>query len=146
MPNFLIFIFRVLLGAVFIYSGFHKLIRPIQEFQYSLEQYQAFPAWSYSLIAYSVPWAELVLGAFLVLGYWRKTVAHLLALMTLSFIVLLASTIVRGLNLANCGCFGDAIHLTPPQTIGIDSCLLILLLVVARAQKTPFELDTWMEK
>ncbi len=141
-----VFIVRVLLGSVFVYSGFNKLIRPVQEFQFSLEQYQAFPAWAFPLIAHSMPWIEFILGAFLLLGYWRKLSAHLLSLMTLSFIVLLSSTVVRGLNLSNCGCFGEAIHLTPPQAIAMDSCLLILLLLIARLDKTTLELDSWISR
>lgn len=146
MQNMAAFIIRICLGSVFLYSGFNKLIRPIEEFQFSLEQYQAFPTWSYTFIGHVIPWSELILGAFLLLGYWRKLSAHLLSLMTLSFIMLLASTMIRGLNLTNCGCFGDAIHLTPPQAIGVDSCLLILLLLVARYDKTPLELDSWIGK
>jgi len=145
MPNFLILILRIFLGSTFLYSGFNKLIRPVQEFQYSLEQYQVFPAWAYPIIGHGVPWIEVILGAFLILGFWRKASAYLLSLMTLSFIILLSSTVVRGLHLENCGCFGDAIHLTPPQAIGVDSCLLILLLLVARLPKTLFELDSWID-
>ncbi len=135
---------RLLVGGVFCYSGWNKLTHPIEEFQYAIEQYQLFSSEWARMIAHVLPWVELVFGVFVLLGFLRSLSAFALSLLSVSFIALLGSSLARGIEIQNCGCFGKNIHLTPEQAIIVDGFLLILLLFLSSVKNTPLELDNWL--
>ena len=132
---------RIGIGGVFIYSGWNKLLSPIQEFEYALEQYHLFSGIWTAVVANVIPWLEFILGAFVMLGFMRKQSAQMLSGLCLGFILVLASTVIRGIDVANCGCFGDAIHLSPQQAMMVDIGFLLLLALIARAPRTLLEMD-----
>ena len=139
-------ILRVCVGGLFVYSGWSKLIRPVQEFQYAIEQYQVFPALVAKIVSHVLPWTELICGAFLALGFMRLLSARVLSVLCFSFLSLLISAILRKIDLVNCGCFGEGIHLTPIQALTLDSCLLLLLVYFASSPKKVFELDGCLKR
>lgn len=110
---------RWLLGGVFIFSGAVKCVDPVGTAIY-VDKYLA----TYSLSAFAVVSdviavalivVEFAVGLLLVLGVWRRGVALLSSAMLLIFFVvtLLGATV---LPIGDCGCFGDAVKLTPWQT------------------------------
>ena len=137
---------RVATGGLFAFSGWSKLTRPVQEFQYAMEQYQLFSALATRIISEFLPWFELVLGTFLILGFLRKISAVLLSLLNIGFLTVLISALIRGIDVANCGCFGESIHLTLPQAVAFDSGLLAALLFLTLCRENSFELDAWIQK
>jgi len=141
-----IILIRVVVGGIFAYSGWNKLTHPAQEFQYLMEQYQLFSGAFIRMVSYILPWFEFVFGAFLILGFLRKTSARILSAMCMGFLWLLISTVVRGIHLEHCGCFGEAIQLTLSQAITLDSCLLAALLFLSFRSQKNFELDQWIKK
>jgi uncharacterized membrane protein YphA (DoxX/SURF4 family) len=58
------------------------------------------------LVGLTLPWVELAAGLLLVLGLFRRAAALVAAVMLAGFILLVAVTMVRGLDLS-CGCFGS---------------------------------------
>lgn len=94
---------RIGLGAVFIYAGILKIREPVA-FAGSVAAYQILPYYLNYLVAATIPWVEAVCGILLIVGYRVKAAAGIVAAMNVLFIVLLASTIVRGLDI-DCGCF-----------------------------------------
>lgn len=94
---------RVGLGLVFIYAGFLKVRDPIA-FAGSVAAYKLLPYFLNYLVAATIPWVELFCGTLLIIGYRVRASAGIVAAMNILFIVLLASTIVRGLDI-DCGCF-----------------------------------------
>ncbi len=94
---------RLGLGAVFIYAGFIKIREPAA-FAGSVAAYQVLPYFFNYLVAATLPWVELLSGMLLITGYRIKAAAAIIAGMNAVFIILLASTIVRGLDI-DCGCF-----------------------------------------
>ena len=66
------FILRVLLGAVFLVSGFEKVTQPYQNFVYILQAYDILPTMMEKGVALFFPWLELMVGMFVVLGLWLK--------------------------------------------------------------------------
>lgn len=142
----LLILVRILVGGIFVYSGWNKLSRPVQEFQYMIEQYQTFPTSIAKLVSYSLPWIELCFGTFLIAGFLRKLSAQVLSILTLSFMVLLGSALFRGIPIENCGCFGESIHLSPIQALSFDTFLFLLLLYFSRSSEMSFELDRWLRK
>ena len=113
---------RILLGALFLYSGYIKIAQPLQ-FSAAVAGYQAVPeTWIWPIAQY-FPWLEVALGIGLLAGWKLRHVAGAAALLLLFFSVLLTVTWLRGIQ-ANCGClsFDDLIS---PATIARDSLLLI---------------------
>jgi uncharacterized membrane protein YphA (DoxX/SURF4 family) len=94
---------RVGLGLVFVYAGILKIRDPIA-FAGSVAAYQLLPYSINYLVAATLPWVELACGLFLIIGYRVRASAGIIAAMNILFIVLLTSTIMRGLDI-DCGCF-----------------------------------------
>ena len=106
---------RLILAAVFIYSGLIK-IQDIVGFAGEIANYQLFPyAWNY-LIAAILPYLELLCGVLLFLNRRVRPVVLILTAMNVVFIIALSSAIVRGLDIS-CGCF------SPDEVTGSSSLI-----------------------
>ncbi len=131
---------RFLVGALFIFSGLIKANDPVG-FGVKLEDYFLVFAETLSffrnpaLLQATVPLAwficvfEVALGIALLLGLQRKLVAWSLLLMILFFTWLTGYSAVTG-AVTDCGCFGDAIPLTPWESFYKDLILLVLIGVI----------------
>lgn len=120
---------RSILGLVFIYSGFIKGIDPLG-LTYKIEEY---------FIAYHLMWLipfalifsillctlEFILGINLVMNIKAKYTSSI-TLIVLSFFTILTFFAALNNNISDCGCFGDAIHLTNKQTFYKNLVLLSL--------------------
>ena len=140
----LVTLMRLIAGGIFTYSGYNKLIKPVQEFQYVIEQYQTFPSFLVFWIAHILPWAEFIFGVFLVIGFLRFLSAGILSLMSLAFLILLSSSLIRGIDISHCGCFGEGIHLTAAQAVVLDSFLVMMLVFLSRYPFRFMELDQYL--
>lgn len=125
----------MLVGALFIFSGFVKLNDPMG-FSFKLDEYFAPDVLNlpflqpYALaIAVFVVILEVLLGVALLLGFWRKLTSWLLLLMIIFFTFLTFYSAYFN-KVTDCGCFGDAIPLTPWQSFGKDVVLTILILII----------------
>lgn len=124
---------RFFVGILFIISGLIKLNDPIG-FSIKLEEYFVLfgMEWlSSSALAFSVIICavEVVLGIALLLGIMQKQLSWVLLLMILFFTWLTGYSAVTG-KVTDCGCFGDAIKLTPWQSFSKDVVLLVFILVI----------------
>jgi uncharacterized membrane protein YphA (DoxX/SURF4 family)/peroxiredoxin len=126
---------RLFVGVLFIFSGFVKLNDPIG-FSYKLEEYFGKDVLN---LEFLVPFAlvlaifiviyELILGVTLLIGYAPKFTKWSLLLMIVFFTFLTFYSAYFN-KVTDCGCFGDAIPLTPWQSFGKDVILLILILIL----------------
>ncbi|WP_036602775.1 BT_3928 family protein [Olivibacter sitiensis] len=132
-PNYPLLVCRLLVGLLFIFSGLIKANDPVG-FGYKLEEYfEVFHLTVFSdyavAIAILLCALEIILGAFLLLGFAGRLVAWglLLLIFFFSFLTFYSAyfEVVK-----SCGCFGDAIPLTPWQSFGKDVFLFILILVI----------------
>ncbi|MGB7843367.1 MAG: BT_3928 family protein [Salinimicrobium sp.] len=131
----LVNISRWVVGVIFIFSGFIKLNDPIG-FSFKLEEYFSPSVLNLEFLA---PFAlvlavflvvfELVLGVMLLIGYLPKFTIWSLLLMTIFFTFLTFYSAYFN-KVTDCGCFGDAIPLTPWQSFSKDIFLLILILIL----------------
>ena len=146
--NITLWIARIFTGVLFIFSGLIKANDPVG-FSYKLEEY--FQVFHTSFLnEYSVAIAillcsiEIILGAFLLLGIWRKKVAWGLLLLIIFFTFLTFYSAFFEV-VTSCGCFGDAIPLTPWQSFGKDILLLILILYIffKRKEISPIITDAY---
>ena len=113
---------RVLLAAMFFYTGWIKIDQPLQ-FAVTLMGYDLFPEAWIPFFAQWFPWAEIALGVFLLIGWKIRYVAAATTALLLFFTVILSITYFRGID-ANCGCF-DFDSRISPLTILRDSIILI---------------------
>ena len=119
-------ILRLILGLVFIVSGCEKLFSPIENFIYALQSYELiYDVELQEAIAIVMPWMELFVGIFLVLGLWTKYALTAVIFMSCGFIFFVGQAMARNLPLTDCGCFGDLAHFPIWVTFLIDWGMLI---------------------
>lgn len=133
MKNILLSFSRFFVGALFIFSGLIKANDPLG-FGYKLQEYFEvfhlnFLSPAATGIAILLCTLEIVLGALLILGFWSKKVAWGLLLLII-FFTLLTFISAAFKVVTSCGCFGDAIPLTPWQSFTKDLILLVLILII----------------
>jgi len=98
-------VLRIGLGLLILATGVGKVL-DLPGFVRVIETYQLLsPAFLYS-VAVTVAAGELILGVWLLSGWRPGTAARAAIAVNLAYAVLLALTLVRGLDLKNCGCFG----------------------------------------
>ncbi len=130
MPKILLHFSRWFVGLLFIFSGLIKANDPLG-FGYKLQEY--FEVFHLNFlndlatgIAILLCVLEIVLGALLLVGFWRNQVLKgLLALIIFFTFLTFVSAAFKVVT--SCGCFGDAIPLTPWQSFGKDLILLVLI-------------------
>ena len=97
---------RMILGAIFIYASIDKILHPAA-FAKAVFNYAILPDALINLTAIVLPWLELVLGIFLVIGLFRE---GSVCIVTGLLVVFLGATIfnmARGLDIY-CGCFSTS--------------------------------------
>jgi uncharacterized membrane protein YphA (DoxX/SURF4 family) len=106
----LTWIFRILLGGTFVFSGFVKAIDPWGSL-YKFEEYLAamgMPVLHTLLITgvFALCVYEFTLGVSLLLGCYRRS-SPIMALLTMCFMLPLTLWIAISDPVSDCGCFGD---------------------------------------
>jgi len=131
---------RILVGGLFIFSGFIKANDPIG-FSYKLEEYfEVFKAdtgmvlfeWFAHLslpLAVTICVSEVALGFMLLIGF-RKNLTLWLLLAQIVFFTFLTFYSACYNKVTRCGCFGDFLLLTPWESFWKDLVLLILITVL----------------
>lgn len=137
---------RLILGLVFLYSGFHKAVQPAEEFAVVIEAYNILSPSDSLTAARVVPWIEVFTGAFLITGFLARAAAAVGGSMLAMFMFALLSAIIRRVPLENCGCFGKSIHLTPPQAIMMDAALFLMAIIAYKRGRRLLSLDNWVEQ
>ena len=110
---------RMILGAVFIYASIGKIIHPA-DFAKAVYNYQILPDTLINLTAVTLPWLELILGIFLILGFWLPGAVLLSNLLLVTFFGALVFNLSRGLDI-HCGCFS-----TSQQSPSLCMCLYVI--------------------
>ncbi len=126
-------VFRLIVGAVFIYSGVVKVLDPLA-FAEQVRNYGTVGQNLAFLVAIYLPWLEALAGAFLVSGVLKKASAAIISSMLGAFIILVAVTMVRGLDV-DCGCFGALSRRADWGLLLEDGVLLAMALAVLLAKK-----------
>lgn len=124
---------RLFVGFLFIFSGLIKANDPIG-FGYKLQEYfevfhMAFLNNYAVTIAILLCSLEIVFGVLLLLGLYGKKVALGLLLLIIFFTFLTFYSAFFNV-VTSCGCFGDAIKLTPWQSFSKDIVLLFFILII----------------
>lgn len=131
--SFIFILISLAVGITFIYSAYTKLF-PIQSFEYTIVQYGHLPWLLAAIAARFFIGLEAALGLLLALqifgnGKWViKTALALLILFSGYLIYLWA---IAGNNV-NCGCFGDAIWMSPSTSLIKNGILIVLLIIILK--------------
>lgn len=131
---------RVIVGVLFIFSGFVKLVDPMGS-QYKFEEYFSEGVLNIEfLIPYALQFSiflilvEILLGVALLVGYKSKATITSLKVIILFFLFLTWYSAYYN-KVTDCGCFGDAIKLTPWQSFYKDVILTILIFFIGSYAK-----------
>lgn len=127
---------RFSVGGLFIFSGLIKLNDPVGT-QIKLEEYfEVFSTDFGHVFEWFIPWAlpigmvlivaEVVLGIAVLINYEMKKTTWVLLLMILFFSFLTFYSAYFN-KVTDCGCFGDAIKLTPWESFYKDMVLLVFI-------------------
>lgn len=126
---------RIFVGVLFIISGLIKLNDPVG-FSYKLAEYFSEPVFNMPfLVPFSLALAlfivilEVILGVMLLIGYQSKFTIWLLLIMIVKFTFLTFYSAYFDV-VKDCGCFGDALHLTPWESFTKDVVLLFFILIL----------------
>jgi len=136
-------LFRFLVGALFVFSGFVKAVDPLGT-AIKLDKY--FIAWAENIsdfflyftmislpIAYFVVSAEVLLGVFLLFNFKKRFTLKALLVTIAFFTVLTCYTAITG-QPTDCGCFGDFMVISPWTSFLKDVVLLSMILFMIKYQ------------
>ena len=126
---------RIIVAVTFIFSGFVKAIDPIGT-QYKLHDYLGaigmagiLPNWTLLAVAVFLAAIEFCIGIFLLFAIQRRLISKL----TVAFMVFMTMVtvwIVVADPVKDCGCFGDALHLTNTETLIKNIVLFVCSLAI----------------
>jgi uncharacterized membrane protein YphA (DoxX/SURF4 family) len=94
---------RIVLGGVFVYASWDKILDPVA-FAQMIINYQIVSSSTANLSAVFLPWLELVCGICLIINRWPRGSAFIAAGLMVVFMGALGYNIYRGLDVS-CGCF-----------------------------------------
>lgn len=135
----LLWTLRILVGGLFIFSGLIKVNDPVGTAIKLEEYFDVFSNDIAGFFYYLKPFAlyiavflvvvEIVLGVMLILGVKSRFTVWSLALMILFFTFLTFYSAYFN-KVTDCGCFGDAIKLTPWESFYKDLILLVFISIL----------------
>ena len=150
--KYIVNVSRYFVGILFIISGLVKVNDPLG-FSYKLTEYFSPEVLNLPIL---IPYAllisifivvfETLLGLLLIIGYKKRFTTYNLLLMILFFTFLTFYSAYYN-KVTDCGCFGDALKLTPWQSFYKDVVLLILIvtLFIKRDLITPLYAKNYLK-
>ena len=140
----LIIFLRILLGIIFIYASYDKILDP-GKFARDITNYHIIPMGFENLIALIIPWLELFIGIGLIAGFMVDGASIISGGLMVIFILFILQATLRGFNI-ECGC-----GLKDGEMVGWNKILENLVFLgasffVFQRQKKLFELfpKTWL--
>ena len=145
----IIWIGRLLLGGVFVYAGISKIFFPnphlwpvfvlrfsistnLATFAQQVESYKLLSPGGVAFVAHTLPFAEILLGLLLLLGWGLRVWAPLVTLLMLGFLTVVTRAYLLHMNI-NCGCFAtpEPISLKKIFEDGAMAALALLMTIFA---------------
>ena len=141
----IIWIGRLVLGVIFIYAGIAKLTMPnthlwpwfflkfsvstnLTMFQQQVESYKMLSPEVAGMLAHTLPFAEIIIGLGLLIGWGLRLWATLVTLIMVGFLGVVTRAYLLHMDI-NCGCFGTPEKLTG-MTVVRDSALSALAVLM----------------
>jgi hypothetical protein len=133
-PRWLFHFSRLLLGVVFVYASYDKILHP-HAFAQAVYSYQLLSDELINITALLLPWLELLLGLCLLFNIWLPGAVVNTTGLLLVFLGALIFNQLRGLDI-HCGCFSTEVTEGPAglgtvlRDIGFFIASLYLLLAI----------------
>jgi len=141
----IIWIGRLVLGGIFVYAGFSKLLMPnthfwplfvlkfsismnISSFAQQVESYKLISPEASQVVAHTLPFVEIVLGLLLLIGWRLRIWATAITAIMVGFLAVVTRAYLLHMDI-NCGCFGTAEKLTG-MTVVRDGAFAVLALLM----------------
>lgn len=141
----IIWLGRLVLGIIFIYAGYSKLFYPnrmftpfamlkfsvnanLSNFGIQVDSYKLLSAAGVNFVSHTLPFAEIILGLLLLIGWRLRIWATIVTLIMLGFLTVVTRAYLLHMDI-NCGCFAT------PEPISLkkileDSALALLAVLM----------------
>jgi len=131
MARVAVLVVRVAIGLLLVFAGVLKAHDGPSATALSIAAYRILPSLPVKLLGVALPYFEILLGGYLVIGLFTRIAGWIAAAQFALFAAAVASLVIRKLP-ADCGCFGSSIP-TPPSWghVGADIGLAIAAVLVA---------------
>ena len=135
-----VFVVRLLLGCLLLAAGALK-VGHAPQLAAAIAGFRLLPAGMVGWLATALPYLELFLGAYLIVGLFTRVIAIVTTVQFTVYAGALASAILRNIP-ADCGCFGphDTAVADWPH-VAMDVCLAAVSLFIAYGAPGAFALD-----
>ncbi len=135
-----VLVLRLVLGGIFIVAGASK-IGHAAEFAQQIAAFRILPQAAVAPVAIVLPFLEVLLGGYLIVGLFTRVSAWVAAVLLFGFDAAIASAVVRGLSLS-CGCFGpNDKTVTTWAEVARDAVFVVLAVIVALRAPGTLALD-----
>jgi uncharacterized membrane protein YphA (DoxX/SURF4 family) len=140
----IVLVLRVALGLVFLAAGGLK-VGHADVFASEIAGFQLLPHPLIAPLALLLPFLELMIGVYLIVGLFTRFAAWFAAAEMAVFAVAIASAVLRGIS-TSCGCFGPSDKSTTSwPEVGRDLGLTLVAVIIAWRAPGAFALDRRME-
>ncbi len=141
----IIWLGRIVLGAIFLYAGGSKIFLPnkfywplamlkfsvaanLSNFGFQVASYKMLPAAGVAFVSHVLPFAEVLLGLLLLIGWRLRVWATFVTLFMLVFLSVVTRAYVLHMDI-NCGCFATPEPVSLKKILEDSSMALLALLM-----------------
>jgi uncharacterized membrane protein YphA (DoxX/SURF4 family) len=136
---------RLILGCIFIYAGYSKLLYPnhnlwpwfflkfsistnLANFALQVAAFKILPPWAVDFVAHTLPFTEVALGLLVLIGWKLRIWATMLTVIMLGFFFAVLRAYLLHMDI-NCGCFAtpEPINLKKILEDGAMALLAVLM-------------------
>jgi uncharacterized membrane protein YphA (DoxX/SURF4 family) len=140
---------RLVLGVIFIYAGCSKIFLPnhfywplamlkfsvaanLSNFGFQVASYKMLSAGGVAFVSHVLPFAELILGLFLLIGWRLRIWATIVSLFMLLFLTVVTRAYILHMDI-NCGCFATPEPVSLKKILEDSAMALLAILMTAFA-------------
>jgi uncharacterized membrane protein YphA (DoxX/SURF4 family) len=141
---------RIVMGGIFIYAGYSKLLYPnhqllwpwpmlkfsvmsnLSNFGFQVESYKLLSPAGVNFVSHTLPFAEVILGILLLIGWRLRIWGAIVSLIMLGFLAVVTRAYVLHMDI-NCGCFARPEPVSLKKILEDSSMALLAVLMTVFA-------------
>jgi uncharacterized membrane protein YphA (DoxX/SURF4 family) len=100
---------RVAAAAIWLFTGIAKITGGLETFREAVDRYQLLPHFLVAPFAYTLPFVEVLVGLYLLLGLLTRVAGGVACVLMVMFLIAIGQAWARGLVI-DCGCAGVALQ------------------------------------